>query len=49
MTITPKFLLPVLIAVLLAGRAQAQYSGSNQTNTISGVAVDAMGNPYYVG
>ncbi len=44
----PKFFLPILAAVLLAGSAQAQYTGNNQTNTISGFAVDWTGNGAYI-
>ena len=38
----PKFFLPILAAVLLAGSAQAQYTGNNQTNTISGVSSNGV-------
>jgi T5SS/PEP-CTERM-associated repeat protein len=43
-----KFFLPILTTVLLSGSAQAQYTGSNQTNTISGVTSNWVG-AYIVG
>src|ERR1035437_356716 len=47
-TMKSKFLLSILTAVLLAGNAHAQYTGDNQTNTISGVASNWVGD-YSVG
>lgn len=45
-----KLSLSILAAVLLTGSAQAQFTGDNQTNTISGVAVNWTANDaYYVG
>jgi len=44
-----KFFLSILATILLTGSAQAQYTGNNQTNTIGGLAIDATGDPYYVG
>ena len=45
----PKLFLPILVAVLLAGGAQAQYTGDNQSNTISGVASNWVSTAYFVG
>src|ERR1035438_10218533 len=47
-TMKSKFFLSISAAVLLAGNAHAQYTGNNQTNTISGVAIDWMGNGAYI-
>jgi T5SS/PEP-CTERM-associated repeat protein len=44
-----KLFLSILIAVLLAGSAQAQYTGDNQTNTISGVSSNWVSTAYFVG
>jgi len=43
-----KFFLTILATVLLAGGAQAQYTGNNQTNTISGVSVDWLPDGAYI-
>ena len=50
-TMKSKLSLSILAAVLLTGSAQAQFTGDNQTNTISGVAVPywTANDAYYVG